>query len=416
MDFNVALGGKFGDGGKGHATVYLDYRKTDAITKDARDYTNCSVGSLGANGPACGGSGTWQNGRFLVYNPAGKRVGDYVLDVNSPNGDQLRPRTGADVYNFAPLNFMQRPDKRWAGGGFLNYDWNAKLKAYGEFMFMDDYTDAQIAPSGDFNNTSLLNCDNPLLSAQQRQLFCTAAGYGPTDIANVIIGRRNVEGGGRVSQLRHTDWRTSWGLKGDLDPVWSYDAYFLWAQVNSPQGYANDLNAVAIQDALLIAPDGTCQSGNAGCVPWNIFKKGGVTQDALDYMSLAMMLMSGTRTAMGSGRVSADFKDYGWVSPKATESVKAAFGVEYRDEYPVRQPRHAVPAGSRAPARAARRCRSKAPTTSRSSTRNSCSPSFRTRRPPRTSASKSATACRTTAARAPTPPTSSRVRGRRRRT
>ena len=128
MDFNVALGGKF-DGGKGHATVYLDYRKTDAITKDARDYTNCSVqGGMTMNGPTCGGSGTWQDGRFLVYAAVGSQVKDYVLDVNSPNGDQLRPRTSADVYNFAPANFMQRPDKRWAAGGFLNYDWNTKLE------------------------------------------------------------------------------------------------------------------------------------------------------------------------------------------------------------------------------------------------------------------------------------------------
>jgi iron complex outermembrane recepter protein len=337
MDFNVALGGKFGDGGKGHATVYLDYRYTAAITKDARDYTNCSVSSLNtsptATGPLCGGSGTWQYGRFLVYPAVGSASKDYVLDVNSPNGDQFRARTAADVYNYAPLNFMQRPDKRWAGGGFLNYDWSKQLKAYGEFMFMDDYTDAQIAPSGDFGNTDSVNCNNPLLSAQQRQLLCTNMGYGPNDIANVYIYRRNVEGGGRVSKLRHTDWRTSWGLKGDLNPVWSYDGYFLWAQVNSPQEYANDFNATAIQDALLVGPDGNCLSGNTGCVPWNIFKKGGVTQAALDYMSLAMNLMSGTRTALFNGRVTADFKDYGWVSPKATEGIKAAFGVEYRDEY-----------------------------------------------------------------------------------
>ncbi len=45
------------------------------------------------------------------------------------------------------------------------------------------------------------------------------------------------------------------------------------------------------------------------------------------------MLMSGTRTALASGRVTADFKDYGWVSPKATEGIKAAFGVEYRNEF-----------------------------------------------------------------------------------
>ena len=36
-----------------------------------------------------------------------------------------------------------------------------------EFNFMDDVTDAQIAPSGNFGNTLLTNCDNPLIGAAQ---------------------------------------------------------------------------------------------------------------------------------------------------------------------------------------------------------------------------------------------------------
>ena len=35
------------------------------------------------------------------------------------------------------------------------------IKPYLEFMFMDDRTVAQIAPSGDFGNTLTINCDNP---------------------------------------------------------------------------------------------------------------------------------------------------------------------------------------------------------------------------------------------------------------
>jgi hypothetical protein len=41
-----------------------------------------------------------------------------------------------------------------------------------EFMFMNDRTVAQIAPSGDFGNTLTINCDNPLMSAQQRSVIC----------------------------------------------------------------------------------------------------------------------------------------------------------------------------------------------------------------------------------------------------
>jgi outer membrane receptor protein involved in Fe transport len=241
----------------------------------------------------------------------------------------------------------------------LNYEWNKKIQAYLDVMFMDDYTDAQIAPSGDFGNTGLINCDNPMLSAQQRQLLCTNMGYGPTDMANVYIFRRNVEGGGRVSQLRHTSLRYSFGLKGDLNSVWSYNVYALQAEVHSPQGYANDLNYQNIQDALIV--DGTpgvpsswvCRSGNTGCAPWNVFQKGGVTKAALDYLSLPELLNSGTRTRVVSGKLTSDLKGYGLAFPSATEGIKFAVGGEYRQEYLFVNPdlafRNALGAGSGGP-------------------------------------------------------------------
>jgi iron complex outermembrane recepter protein len=332
-DMNVAIGGKFADR-KGHASLYLDYRTTPSITKDQRDYTNCSVATLNTAGPKCGGSGTTATGTFMIYNSDFTRTANYTVD-----GTSFVPSTSSNVYNFAPANFMQRPDKRWAGGAFLNYEWNKKIQAYGDVMYMDDYTDAQIAPSGDFYNTSYVNCDNPMLSAQQYQTMCEGFGYGAHDLANVYIGRRNVEGGGRVARLRHVDTRISFGFKGDLNKVWSYDVYGLQAQVNSPQEYANDLNYTKIQDALIV--DGTrgdpstwvCRSGNSGCAPWNIFSAGGVTQAALDYLQLPEVNNTGTRTRVVSGKVTGDLKDYGIVSPKATEGIKVALGGEWRQEY-----------------------------------------------------------------------------------
>ena len=323
---------------RGMSSFYLDYRTTNAITEDARDYTNCAS-ALGTSGPVCSGSATWQNGRFSVYNADFSAVANYVLDTSpttDPSGNQLRPRTSADVYNYAPANFMQRPDKRWAGGAFLNYELHRMANLYGEVMFMDDVTDAQIAPSGDFGNSALLNCDNPMLSAQEVQLLCTNMGYGPHDVANVFIYRRNVEGGPRVSHMHHDTLRISVGLRGQLNDAWSYDAYGLQVQMDNPSSYSNDLNANRIQDALLVG--GTpgqpatwyCLSGNAGCVPWDIFKVGGVTQAALDYLKLFELSDYGTRTRIVSARLSGDLKGYGVVSPTATEGVKVALGFEYR--------------------------------------------------------------------------------------
>src|SRR5690606_13435244 len=57
-------------------------------------------------------------------------------------------------------------------GLFANYEINESIKPYLEFMFMDDRTVAQIAPSGNFGNTLTINCDNPLMSAAQRTIIC----------------------------------------------------------------------------------------------------------------------------------------------------------------------------------------------------------------------------------------------------
>ena len=290
IDFNVAFGSKFADN-KGHASFYLDYRKTNAITKDQRDYTNCSVRQrwlprLDLRRVRHLAERSFH--RLSEHRRGGQCAGhrrDYVLD---PTSGTLRARTSADVYNYALENFMQRPDQRWAGGAFLNYDLNKYMQIYGDVMFMDDTTDAQIAESGDFGNTSQVNCNNPLLSAAEVAAFCTNAGYGPTDIATVVILKRNVEGGGRVSHLNHTDLRYTGGVKGTLNNVWSYDMYGLQATVRSPQSYSNDLNKNRIQNALLVtgtAANPVCinDAGN-GCVPWNIFTLGQVTPAALGYL------------------------------------------------------------------------------------------------------------------------------------
>jgi iron complex outermembrane receptor protein len=332
VNFNLAVGGKL-EGGKGHASAFVDYRRISDIWKNQRDYTNCSVSALGAApagsptaGPACGGSSTWQYGRFLTDS------GDFVLDPNTGNTNTFRPRKGTDVFNFAPFNFMQRNDTRWSGGAFAHYTFSKSAEPYAEVMFMSDYSDAQIAPSGDFFNTSTINCDNPMLSDQQRDLICTQNGYGPNDIAGLTIGRRNVEGGNRTSQLTHLNWRLLAGIRGDINPSWRYDVYGLNASVSSPQTYINDLSVSRIADALnVVGTPGDpstwrCASGNPGCAPWNVFSIGGVTQAATDYLATPLVLDSGTSTKILGGTLTGDLEKAGLKLPSATEGLQLAFG------------------------------------------------------------------------------------------
>ncbi|HOC44228.1 MAG TPA: TonB-dependent receptor [Thermoanaerobaculales bacterium] len=332
-NFNLALGHKFGEG-RGHASIYVDYRNIDALKKDARDYTNCAT-AQNEDGPSCSGSGTIPTGRFQVFNRDWIKVGDYVLD--EATGNTFRPRAG-DVYNYAPDNFMQRPDEKWSAGAFMNYEFNQYFDVYAEVMFMDDYTDAQIAPSGNFNNTQQINCDNPMMSPQQRDIICTQNGFEPDEYANLVIGRRSVETGPRTSQMRHTTWRFLAGLRGDLSDAWSYDVYAMYAQMLSPQMYVGDLSVSRMTDALDVIGDPDdpstweCRSGNDGCAPWNLFQIGGVTQEAADYIMLNMELISGTKTEMVNGVLNGDLGEYGIKFPTATEGIQVALGADYRNE------------------------------------------------------------------------------------
>jgi outer membrane receptor protein involved in Fe transport len=323
-NFNLAVGGKLG-GGKGHASAFIDYRDIGDIWKDQRDYTNCSVQALGATGPACGGSATWQHGRFLA---PGR--GDFVLDPNTGNTNTFRPRLATDVFNFAPFNFMQRNDQKWGGGAFAHYTVSKHFEPYAEVMFMDDYSDAQIAPSGNFFNTTEINCDNPMMSAQQRQLVCGSQTSGTTSL---FIGRRNVEGGNRTSQLTHVNWRAVAGIRGDIgSSAWSYDLHGLNSDVSSPQTYINDLSVSRMQEALDVVGDPgdpstwRCRSGNPNCHPWNIFTLGAVTQEATDYIATPLVLDSGVNTKVLGLTLRGDLESAGLKLPSATEGLQLAVG------------------------------------------------------------------------------------------
>lgn len=300
-DFTFALG-LGGPEQRGHATFYASYRKIDAVLQRDYDYSACTFNS--GNVFTCGGSGTTSPAHFLTLEttdvcPAGGCI------VGA--GNVLRPYSAAtDAYNFGPLNYYQRPDERYTAGVFMHFDVAEAATAYGELMFMDDRSVAQIAPSGAFFPQVELNCDNPLLSPSQVQEFCTDIGLGPTDFATIFPGRRNIEGGGRQDDIGHEAYRVVAGLRGDFNSTWNYDAHFQHGKTQRASTYLNDFSITRLSRALQVRTDdrldpdvggplnpatfGTPQcaafldGSDPNCVPWNIFALGGVTPEALGYL------------------------------------------------------------------------------------------------------------------------------------
>jgi outer membrane receptor protein involved in Fe transport len=151
-DLSFIIGGNI-EGGRGNVTAYATYRDIDAVAQSERDYSSCAFNNDASD---CGGSSTSPTGRFDDF-------GNYDFTVQ---GDQFVNRDGL-LYNYGPLNYFQRPDKRYTFGAFAHYDVNEHVEAYSEVMFMDDRTLSQIAPSGNFFATDNIPCSNAFLSAQQ---------------------------------------------------------------------------------------------------------------------------------------------------------------------------------------------------------------------------------------------------------
>ncbi len=138
-----------------------------------------------------------------------------------------------------------------------------------------------------------INCNNPMLSPQQVGILCSDPYFDANgeEYGEVYTGRRNVEGAGRSNALGHTNIRMLGGLRGEINDEWNYDFYWMRGQNNQQDSYNNDLSVPRIARALDIIEDPetgewVCRSGSGdGCVPWNIFTEGAVTQEALDYIS-----------------------------------------------------------------------------------------------------------------------------------
>jgi len=328
--------------GKGNATLYGSYLTLDAVTQSQRDFSACNLTDSGdPSGFSCAGSGT----------PAATRVsinsGRTSFTVDPATGNTFIPYVASrDAYNFAPFNYFQRNAERYSLGGTAHYKFADYADAYSQVNFTDYRTDAVIAPSGIFfGNDVTLACNNPLLSAQQAQTLCgTDAGTGRvlTPIGDgLVIGRRNVEGGGRDSFYDRSAYRLVFGVKGDFATAFNYDASVQYGTTRAENVSRADFSITRINRALDVVRDPNtgalvCRSAlegtDVGCVPYNIFQAGGVTPEALAYLAVPGITIGTTAEQIATGSVTGDFGKFGVKSPFATSGVSLSLGGEYRRE------------------------------------------------------------------------------------
>jgi outer membrane receptor protein involved in Fe transport len=357
-DLNAAYGFSFARS-RAHVTIFGGFRHTDALTQAARDYSACTVSVARANSdPTCGVSGFSGVGSFQI--PGFNRVYHATADR------QFAP--GPAFFNFGPYNYWQRPGRRYTAGLFADAGLSSALRPYAEAMYMDDRTTGQVAPSGNFGSTPTINCDNPLLSEQQRSLLCFEGNFvGQTPIfdddgnlvsiegspseftdpatgesyrlARLRIGRRNVEGGPRQEIFGHRDLRLVGGLKGDLERGLSYDASYLYARVRQSRSHTNDFLLSRMKAALDVVADPTtgqpvCRSTLTGeepeCVPWDVFATNSASDEATAYLAVPSTLDGRVQQQVATASLTADLGEFGIRSPWADDTPGLNIGAEWR--------------------------------------------------------------------------------------
>ena len=357
--FDVLMGTNFADG-KGNVTAFLSYRHAEPVASSQRDFGACQLfpvqdAKSNVTGLTCGGS---SNSNW--FEPA---TGPNKGTVYSVSGTSFVPNgsiatTPPATFNSQPFIYMTREDDRYNAAFMAHEEINDWFQPYSEFFFMDDKTHQQVAPAALFKDSNPLdptgagdyyvNCSNPLLSAQQRGILCTPAQIA-ADTANpgsataqVRIGRRNIEGGDRFIDFEHTNYRAVFGSKGNFADAWSYDLYGQYFYTSFSDSNEKFLSYEGIGNALLVtgtAANPTCISGSTrGCVPYNIFSDGGVTQAALNYLYLLGTAKGSETLHTLHADVTGKLGQYGITSPLATEGVGVNVGFEHRNDHEVLQP------------------------------------------------------------------------------
>ncbi|MGL4984268.1 MAG: TonB-dependent receptor domain-containing protein, partial [Plesiomonas sp.] len=238
-----------------------------------RSFSNVDYEHDGEGGKFVGGSSRVPWGFF--------RTSQGVLTKGPEGSATLRPYDSvADAYNYAPANYLKTPSKRWYTSFFGDRSLG-QLGVLGETRF--------------FSEASYLNRQSDYLLAAS-PLAARTDGLGAISKDNIfnttgedIVDWRywTIEAGGRNREFDSSTSRLVLGFDGQLENSWTWDTAFVYGKTKTTESEQNVFMKDRINNAIgATSADGKqcLDSGGkviAGCVPWNLFGNGGLSQEAI---------------------------------------------------------------------------------------------------------------------------------------
>lgn len=326
---------------------YFSYRHTDNLPYNSRSAQSCHLLQNGIDGPLSCDSTLYSRYGY-IYNLNGG-----TPQINAADGSRVfRPYRNTQDATTDRQNRMDdsyqmlRANERYNAGGFLSFKATDWAEIYGSYMYTRNtsqgtYLPATIGEGTNGDGGYQLNCNNPLMSAQQAQVLCGAQA-GTSATVPIDFGYRFQHYPTRTIDYQQIYNRAALGVRGDFAGAWHYDVGGVWAKslvksaINrnwAPSGdnIAKALNVVNVNGVP------TCVSKVNGtdpnCVPLDIFR--GDSDDPAAYRYIFAYAPNGPTRNVGyffdvQANISGDLGKYGVRSPLATDGVQVSFGAELR--------------------------------------------------------------------------------------
>jgi outer membrane receptor protein involved in Fe transport len=323
-DINATWGHNFASG-RGNITLYGGYLERGESFAADRAFTSIPWRTDDFGNIFPGGSSAIPEGR-IAFPQTDLGDGNPVPIKFTPDGIPVEFVFPGDLYNYAPVNYLQIPLERYSGGLFLNYDVSDRHTLYTELTYTRNNVLRNLAPVPLFMFPET-NLDNPVLTPEAQAAFSQYIPTGPNTVT-FFMARRMEELGFRIIDSTNDYSRAVVGLRGDINDTWDFDIWATYTKGEEEELQRNDGSFSRFQQGLLVDPlTGQCYDPSGGCVPINPWGAGALSPEAVEFIRLAPHTNVTSRTQkLISGYVRGDmFRT--WAGP-----ISVAFGAEWRSD------------------------------------------------------------------------------------
>jgi outer membrane receptor protein involved in Fe transport len=346
---DLTLGANLYDG-RGNVTINFAFTDRAALFQGDRDFaffaqfddTDANGNPILVDGGSSGIPGTSIfSGAFGTFAPDSFGI-TFNQDGSHRPFDSTSP-TGNDFYNYAPVNYIQLPQKRYQTTALGHFEINDRTEVYGRAFFTQSKVPQQLAATPIFQTSTATLDGNPFLPVATQQFLSDTLGDGVDtdgdgidDTVTAFFRRRLIEVGPRIVNNTFSSYQIMGGIRGSITDTWDYDGYVQQGNVSYFGGQLGNVNRDRFNQALLVdvaadptgntCVDGSTNGSTVGCSPMNIFGEGNISEDAAAFLRTAVSFTADLdQTIIGANFTG----DLGETISLPGGAIGAAFGWEH---------------------------------------------------------------------------------------